>query len=462
MATSNPIPARRGSLVGPLILLLLGLLFLASNLRPELSVWRLFAQYWPFLLIFWGVARLIEYAVARSGWGGMPRPVTGGEVFLAVLLCIAGHSLFVAERGDWGFMRWGHRGLEVLGQSYDFPLDASRPAPANPEIIIENPQGSVHVAGGDVQEINVTGQKSIQAFDRAAAEDADRHSPLEITGNGNQIHIRTGLDRRGSRRVLSNLEITVPKNAAVRIEGRGGDLNVKDVSGAVDLKGGSATVTLSNIGGSVRVDVQRSDLIRGQQLKGLVQIDGRGRDIDLQEVAGTVEINGDFSGNVHLSNLAKPARYTSSVTTMRIERLPGSLEMDLGTLHATGVTGPFKLEARSKDVRLEGFSQDVDISTRRGDVDMRDPRLPLSSIRAETQNGDINLALPENAVFSIQASTAHGTVESGFGEHIRIEQNGRSSQMRGGTGPAGAGAQIRLSSSRGTINLSKATYLQRQ
>ncbi len=42
---------RRRSITGPLMLLLIGGLFLWRNLHPETPIFDLFALYWPFLLI---------------------------------------------------------------------------------------------------------------------------------------------------------------------------------------------------------------------------------------------------------------------------------------------------------------------------------------------------------------------------------------------------------------------------
>ena len=51
---------RRRSFTGPLLLLLIGALFLWRNLHPEAPVFDLLASYWPFVLIAWGLLRLIE------------------------------------------------------------------------------------------------------------------------------------------------------------------------------------------------------------------------------------------------------------------------------------------------------------------------------------------------------------------------------------------------------------------
>lgn len=44
---------RRRSFAGPLLLVIVGGLFLWRNLHPETAVFDLLAQYWPFLLIGW-------------------------------------------------------------------------------------------------------------------------------------------------------------------------------------------------------------------------------------------------------------------------------------------------------------------------------------------------------------------------------------------------------------------------
>jgi hypothetical protein len=48
---------RRGSLVFPLILIVIGVLFLLNNFNPELRVFTFAGRYWPFLLIGWGALR---------------------------------------------------------------------------------------------------------------------------------------------------------------------------------------------------------------------------------------------------------------------------------------------------------------------------------------------------------------------------------------------------------------------
>src|SRR5271166_2085952 len=71
-----PPPYRyRRSIAGPLVLIIIGLLFLLRNMGIRLPIWHWFGHWWPLLLILWGVIRLIEHSTAqrdgyRRGGGG--------------------------------------------------------------------------------------------------------------------------------------------------------------------------------------------------------------------------------------------------------------------------------------------------------------------------------------------------------------------------------------------------------
>ena len=57
---------RSRSIVGPVILIVIGLMFLLSNLGLIPHVGQLIATWWPLILIIVGVALLIERNAIRS------------------------------------------------------------------------------------------------------------------------------------------------------------------------------------------------------------------------------------------------------------------------------------------------------------------------------------------------------------------------------------------------------------
>src|SRR5690242_14339891 len=83
-----PVPPRRQrSFAGPVVLIILGIVFLFGNLGyvswGHLN--RLFAHYWPVLLILWGVIKLVEYQQAQRS-GTRSAGIGAGGVFLLIML----------------------------------------------------------------------------------------------------------------------------------------------------------------------------------------------------------------------------------------------------------------------------------------------------------------------------------------------------------------------------------------
>jgi len=67
-------------------------------------------------------------------------------------------------------------------------------------------------------------------------------------------------------------------------------------------------------------------------------VKGRGRDIELEDVQGQVTINGSYSGETTLRKIAKPVRFMSNVTEIRMEKVPGEMTLGLSTLTGTNLT----------------------------------------------------------------------------------------------------------------------------
>ena len=55
---------RRSSFVAPLLLILIGGVFLVKNIRPDWPLFETVFTWWPLLLIGWGLIRVIEILVA--------------------------------------------------------------------------------------------------------------------------------------------------------------------------------------------------------------------------------------------------------------------------------------------------------------------------------------------------------------------------------------------------------------
>jgi hypothetical protein len=126
--------------------------------------------------------------------------------------------------------------------------------------------------------------------------------------------------------------------------------------------------------------------------------------------------------------------------------------MDLGSLDARDVDGPFEISTRQKDITLEDFKHAVRISDTNGDIQLRTSVAPTRPIEVDSKKGDIQLALPADAGFHIEASSQHGEAQSDFaGPNLKVQNEGAAPSITGSYGKGGP--KIRLTTAYGTIHL---------
>lgn len=449
---------RRGSIIGPVILILIGLLFLLNNLRPDLSILSLLSMYWPFLLIGWGVLRLVEILlIARSAKPIPMSGVSGGEWVLVVFLCLIGSGVFLFRHhvGYWSPTNIRLRGIEVFGEPFDYPIGEQKlQTVKTPRVLIENFRGNARIVGADTAEVKVTGRKTVRAFHQNEADSADKASKLELVNQGDLIVVRTNQEQaRGDQRVSEDLDITVPKGASIEGRGRYGDFDISELSGNVDIASDNAGVRLQNIDGNVRVNLQKSDIVRAVNVKGTVDLKGRGNNIELENVGGQVVISGVYVGDMQFRNMSKPVRYDGEQTQFRVDAVPGQIRMARGYFNGVNLVGPVQVNARSKDIQISDFTQSLEVTLERGDIELRPGKLPLAKMDVRTRNGDIDLAMPAAAKFALRADVQKGEVTNDFGTVIQTDSAGRGASMRGSVGD---GPAIVLNTDRGSVTVRKA------
>jgi DUF4097 and DUF4098 domain-containing protein YvlB len=372
-----------------------------------------------------------------------------------MFLCIFGASLHAVR----GFTTWFPRGpiasggLDIFGQTYEYPLSGEAAASKAPRVIIESFRGNARITGGDVTAVQVKGRKTVRSIDQAGADRANEQTPLEVTGSGDQITIRANQERASTGQRLSvDLEVTVPRGATIEAHGRSGDFDIYDLSGGVSVTGDNTSVRLENIGGEVRLDLRGADIIRAMNVKGAVELKGRGGDIDLQNVEGQVTIDGAFSGFSQFRNLSKSLRVIGEFSEFSVQALPGEVRRTLGDLSASNMVGPVRMTStRSWDVQLSGFTNSLEVDVAGGDIDLR-PSTPLAKIDVRTRTGNIELGLPAGARFDLTASSNRGEVVNDFGEPLTLESGRRGGTLRGSNG----GPVVNLQTERGQVLVRRA------
>ncbi|MBV9760733.1 MAG: DUF4097 family beta strand repeat protein [Acidobacteriaceae bacterium] len=446
----------RTSVAAPLILIAIGVLFLLHAVSPDFPVGETLAVYWPFLLIIWGVLSLLEIAILALRGAPLPvNGVSGGGWFLVILICAAGLIAFEARRPDTWWHRAGlEHGVQAFGEEHEYSVNTvQKPVGKAPRIVIEAFRGDAKITPSAAGDLVLTGHKSIRSFDSDEADRANSATPVEVLVAGQTVTIRCNQDKaRTHAPVTTDLEITIPKDASVEATGRYGDFDISGISGGVNLTSDNAGVRLEDIGGDVSIDTRRSDLVRCINVKGNIDLRGKGDDVELTKVAGQVTIEGDYGGSVSLRELAKPARVQNMRTQMEVQQAPGEIRLERGSLEAENVLGPLKLVAQATDVSLDGFTNPLDISVDKGDIDLKPGRLPLTGMNVHTRSGNIELSIPASAGFAIVAITSHGEIDNEFGDGLRERAEGRGARLEGAVG---SGPELKLATDRGSITVRK-------
>src|SRR5260370_39319717 len=139
---------RRGSIFWPLILIAVGAIFLYQNFTPAVHPWQIIAKFWPILIIFWGLSKLIDYLQAQAHpEQPAPRLFSGSEVILLVLILLLGTliSKIVLTRHHWASNLGIDMGDEDFGNlfldSFTYTQTLAEPARPQPHLVIGDQRG---------------------------------------------------------------------------------------------------------------------------------------------------------------------------------------------------------------------------------------------------------------------------------------------------------------------------------
>jgi DUF4097 and DUF4098 domain-containing protein YvlB len=440
------------------VLITIGVIFLLGNLG--IVNWHhiglMFARYWPLLLILWGLVKLLEYVHARREGYQASGIGFGGVVFLLFII-MCGMIATQAARVNWKAVG-SHIDIDndfegiFFGTPYNFTEELEHPFPAGSSLRIISDRGDVMVLPWDQEKIKVVVRKRILATSEDQANEVHNATHPTVTATDKIITLNANTSSGGGgARVNTDLEIYLPKQAAVDVATARGKVIVRDRIGDVRLRTTRKDAELMNIQGNVEANL-RGGSIRAENVSGNVSVEENVDEASLSKIGGAVRLSGSFD-SIRLSAIAKGVSFQSSRTDMQLARLDGDLIMASGELRAKSLTGPFRIATRSKDIHIEDISGEVRVQDRNAEIDIRAGKLPLSNIEIDNDNGRIQLILPPDASFQLDARTLRGDIESDFPQ-VKIEEGQRESRATGAVGSGGA--QVRLKTEHGDIEIRKA------
>jgi len=455
---------RRGSIVGPILVIGIGILFLLVQLGklPSFVLWNWFGHWWPLLLIGVGVVVLAEWGFDtvfhRDGQPRFRRSIGGGVVALIIVMIVLGVVFETIHDGGRDF--FAHNFSlnqddidQFLGDKHDSDQTLAQAFPAQGSLELSNPRGDITISGtSDDGQIHVILHKEIYTrSDSDAASKAQQLSP-NLVADGNTL--RLTLPAIEGAHV--DMIVTVPAASSNTVNANHGDVHMNNLRGAVNIIANHGDVELSAITGPVTTHIQngKSDF-SAHSITGPITLEGRGGDITISDITGAVGVQGDFFGDIHLEHVTGGFHFHSSRTDFQIARLDGETNFTEGDLSADQAVGPVVLSTRNRNVTLDRVSGDVTITNRNGKVDLTGAP-PLGNINIENRDGEVNLTLPEQSGFHISAETTDADIENDFS--LPVTENSNHKTLTGTvTGTAGKGtSNIKVSTTSEDISVKRA------
>src|SRR6266481_1902496 len=451
----TPRPSR--SIAGPVVLIIIGVLFLLMTLGVlnRYSLFELYGRYWPALLILWGVIKLIEHEQAKRS--GLPsRGIGAGGVFLALFIVFTGLSATQFIR-VWPNIK-EHIQLgdnedieDWMGRSsFDYSDELSKEFPAGGILRINNERGSVNInVAEDSHMLKVSVRKKIRAEKQEEADRYNQKTKPEITVNDKIVTLNANTQGAGDKSVTTDMDVYVPRNVELVITDRRGDVTLTGVSGNASINHQRGEVTVSEHTGNVTIAMDGSSA-RVHHVKGDVTIQGRGNEVAVEDVDGAAHLNGEFQESVRLVRIAKAVTFRSARTDMEFARLDGRLDLDSGDLRADSLTGPMRLITRSKDISLDGLSGDLRLQDNNGTVEvgLHKP----GNIQIENRKGDVQVTIPPNTAIKVEARSRGGEISSDFSE-LKINNSDNQASASGSIG--NNGPNLVINNEHGTVEIRK-------
>jgi len=441
------------------VLILMGVLFLCGTMGIlEIhSLGRLFARFWPALLILWGVIKLIEYEHAKR-LGEPARGIGVGGVFLMLFLIGVGLIATQAARVDWKSLGehiqlGDNQGLDEIfgGSTYDYSDELSQEIPAGSILHVNDERGTITVNVGDGKTMKVSVRKKVRAEKEQDAENYNSKTKPQITVGDKVVTLNANTQSAGDKGVTTDMDVYVPSNTALVITSGRGDVTVAGMSSNVEVNHHRGEVNINDHTGNVSLNLDGSSA-RLAHVKGDVTIQGKANEVAVEDVDGAVHLNGEFQESVRLVRVSKTVSFRSSSTEMEFARLDGRLDLDSGDLRADSLSGPMRLTTRSKDVALEGLSGDLRLEDENGTVEvgLHKP----GNIQIDNRKGDVQISIPPNTPIKVEARTREGEIESDF-EEIKVDNHDNQSSASGSIGTNGP--RLVMNCEKGRIEIRRGT-----
>lgn len=375
-----------GRYTAALLLVTVGVMLLADQTTGS-NYLRVMFDWWPLILISLGCEYLIFTFIYRKGERQLRLDL--GGLIIAVL--ISAVVVGTTQASHLPFDRFKNIRIDTLdlsfssesGDSFDKGVTAIPLASGTEKVVIDNPNGSVEVKGGPVQDIEV---RTTVWVDKLSAEEAKKiadESVIDYSAGKNLTITAKGKEYTGGfpnkRKPRMNLVITVPadRKADYDLQLRNGKVTVDGISVIKEIKARTTngTVTVTGLDGSLTAS-STNGAVEVSNVKGSVNVSTTNGSVTARDIGADVE-----------------ADTTNGAVTA--ERVGGKVDADT-------TNGRITVREASGAVRVDATNGSVTVASSKvgGDYDL------------ETMHGSVELLIPADADVEVRGSTSFSSIST--------------------------------------------------
>jgi DUF4097 and DUF4098 domain-containing protein YvlB len=452
---------RRGSILGPILLIGLGVLFLLiqTGRLDQRLFWDSLGQWWPLLLLFAGIILLAEWAYDQFHLRDPNQPryrrsLGGGAVVLLLFVCFAGVLVREIHGGDRDLLaRHFMVNLddidEFFGDKHESDQTLDLPLSETGMLTVVNPRGDVTVTGtSDDNRIHIAIHKEVYA--RGDSEADSKAKQLSPTSNDGAFGLTVTMPALDGAR--ADMTLTVPAGVATTVTANRGDIHMSALKAAVTATANHGGIDLSAITGATTAHINSpGSSLTARSLASGITIEGHAQDVTLSDITGPVSVGGDFFGTTHFERINGPLKFHTSRTNFELARLDGEAEISpRADLSADQGVGPLVLATNNRNITLERISGDINVTNRNGSLELT-AAPALGNVTLEDRNGSIRVTMPDHTGFAVQAKTSNGEIDTDLA--LSPSGAGSSKSLNGTVGPGGP--RLTVTTENGDISIDK-------
>lgn len=324
--------------------------------------------------------------------------------------------------------------------TYEFPMINN----GEKALVIEGIVGDIEIVGEETDIVSIDEEVRIHHTSKGRAERIFEKDKAIISRDPNNNLIAITGSSSAKRNIHYNYKISLPIQYNLDIEITGGDIDIGQVIGQVEVKTSGGSIDLSTITGKLDARTAGGDIVVNDS-EGNINVKTSGGDIDITYTDGQIKgktSGGDITvhfvqGNIHvttsgggidLSNINGSEIFGStSGGDIDVEDIKGNIEVKTsgGDIDVEEVDGNFTGTTSAGEIEIYSINGQVHISTKAGDIECEKIK---GSIYAQASFGDIEVEKAWNRSLNdhaIDLKTSYGSIELILPENFPAKINAR-------------------------------------